>query len=101
MSKSKCHPHPVIPPVNYPDSDILPKNLPNQKYKLGDLVYWHQVKNPDFGRVSGVIYTTQSNCKVEGLHYLISLDIDSPSRSIVHYDFAFEEDLAPLDELCS
>lgn len=51
----------------------------------------------DFGRILGVVYTHSASCSATGLHYLILLDQGSPSHSITHYDFAFEEDIEPLN----
>lgn len=83
-----------IPPVALPS--LLPSVLPQPKFKLGEWVRWYQVPSGDFGRVIGVIYTHEASCLAAGLHYLVLLDEESPSRNIVSCDFAFEEDLQPL-----
>jgi hypothetical protein len=70
----------TLPPLYLPDS--VPESLPSQHFQLGDWVYWHQVPNPDFGRIIGVIYTHAASCSITGLHYLILLDTNSPSHSI-------------------
>jgi hypothetical protein len=85
-----------LPPVSLPEA--IPQTLPPQRFQLGELVYWYQVPDPDFGRIVGVFYTQSASCTVTGLHYLIHLDEDSPSRSITNFDFAFSEDIQPLDD---
>lgn len=85
-----------IPPVTLPNN--VPESLPQQHFQLGDWVYWHQVPNPDFGRIIGVIFTHEASCTVTGLHYLIVLDDNSPSHGITTCDFAFSEDIRTLDE---
>jgi hypothetical protein len=89
------NPLPQLPPVVLPNA--LPNNLPQPRFHLGDLVYWRSVPNPDFGRVLGVMYAHEGAHEVTGLHYLILLDPESPSRSICLHDFAYEEDLEPLE----
>ncbi|MHC5728240.1 MAG: hypothetical protein ACYTXY_29820 [Nostoc sp.] len=86
---------PQIPPVAMPE--VIPSELPQQKYHLGEWVRWFQVLNGDFGRVIGVIYTQQASCIATGLHYLILLDEGSPSRDTCTCDFAFEDDIESLD----
>lgn len=86
---------PQIPPVALPE--IVPNELPQQRFHLGEWVRWFQVPKGDFGRVIGVIYTQQASCIATGLHYLVLLDERSPSRQICICDFAFEEDIEPLD----
>ncbi|MBN3951309.1 MAG: hypothetical protein HWQ38_34500 [Nostoc sp. NMS7] len=86
---------PQIPPVAMPE--VIPSELPQQKYHLGEWVRWFQVLNGDFGRVIGVIYTQQASCIATGLHYLILLDERSPSRDTCTCDFAFEDDIESLD----
>ncbi|WP_236143849.1 hypothetical protein [Nostoc sp. CMAA1605] len=85
-----------IPPVALPE--VIPSNLPQQKFYIGEWVRWFQVPNGDFGCIIGVIYTHQASCMATGLHYLILLDEHSPSREICTCDFAFEEDIEPLDQ---
>ncbi|BAY18197.1 hypothetical protein NIES21_40410 [Anabaenopsis circularis NIES-21] len=85
-----------IPPITLPE--VIPKKLPQQKFSLGEWVRWFQVPNGDFGRIIGVIYTHQASCIATGLHYLVLLDKRSPSRDICPCDFAFEEDIEPLDQ---
>jgi hypothetical protein len=80
-----------MPPVVWPE--VVPKALPQPKFQLGEWVRWFQVPNGDFGRVIGIIYTHEASCQATGLHYLVLLDDQSPSRSIVSCDFAFEDDL--------
>lgn len=75
----------------------IPETLPQQQFQLGDSVRWRQVPHPDFGRILGVIYTHSASCMVTGLHYLVLLDEQSPSRHITSYDFAFEEDIERLN----
>ncbi|MGF1988905.1 MAG: hypothetical protein RMY62_013690 [Nostoc sp. ZfuVER08] len=87
---------PQIPPVAMPE--VIPSELPHQKFRLGEWVRWFQVPNGDFGRVIGVIYTQQASCIATGLHYLVFLDERSPSRDTCTYDFAFEEDIEILDK---
>lgn len=87
---------PQIPPVVMPE--VIPSELPQQKFRLGEWVRWFQVPNGDFGRVIGVIYTQQTSCIAIGLHYLVLFDPRSPSREICTCDFAFEEDIEPLDK---
>ncbi|MDZ7954091.1 hypothetical protein [Nostoc sp. DedQUE09] len=84
-----------IPPVGLPE--LIPSELPHQKFHLGEWVRWFQVPNGDFGRVIGVLYTQQASCIATGLHYLVLLDERSPSCKICTCDFAFEEDIEPLD----
>ncbi|MBE9223998.1 hypothetical protein IQ264_00715 [Phormidium sp. LEGE 05292] len=88
---------PQIPPVALPE--VIPETLPPQRFQLGESVRWFQVPNGDFGRVIGVIYTEEASCQVTGLHYLVLLDEQSPSRSLTSYDFAFEDDLQSLPNL--
>lgn len=76
----------------------IPQAIPQQRFQLGDWVCWLQVPNPDFGRIIGVIYTYSASCIGIGLHYLVRLDEQSPSRYIATCDFAFEEDIERLDE---
>jgi hypothetical protein len=80
-----------IPPVALPE--VVPKILPQPKFLLGERVRWYQVPNGDFGRVIGIIYTHEASTQANGLHYLVLLDDQSSSRSIVSCDFAFEDDL--------
>ncbi|WP_041565660.1 hypothetical protein [Nostoc punctiforme] len=84
-----------MPPVALPE--VVPNDLPQQKFHLGEWVRWFQVPNGDYGRVIGVIYTQQATCIAAGLHYLVLLDERSPSREICICDFAFEDDIEPLD----
>lgn len=87
---------PQIPPVALPE--IVPNELPQQRFHLGEWVRWFQVPNGDFGRVIGVIYTQQATCIATGLHYLVLLDERSPSREICTCDFAFEDDIESLEK---
>lgn len=87
--------HPQIPPIALPE--VIPSELPQQRFHLGEWVRWFQVPNGDFGRVIGVIYTQQASCIATGLHYLVLLDERSPSRDTCSCDFAFEQDIEPLD----
>ena len=87
---------PQIPPFGLPEN--IPETLPQQQFQLGDSVRWRQVPHPDFGRILGVIYTHSASCIVTGLHYLVLLDEQSPSRHITSYDFAFEEDIERLNQ---
>ncbi|MEH1855259.1 MAG: hypothetical protein V7L11_27165 [Nostoc sp.] len=84
-----------IPSVALPE--VVPNDLPYQRFRLGEWVRWFQVPNGDFGRIIGVLYTQQASCIATGLHYLVLLDERSPSREICTCDFAFEEDIEPLD----
>jgi len=90
------HLPPQIPPVALPEG--IPKTLPQQQFQLGESVRWRQVPNSDFGRIFGVIYTHSASCIATGLHYLVLLDEQSPSRHITSYDFAFEEDIERLHQ---
>ncbi|MDZ8238651.1 MAG: hypothetical protein RMZ69_15995 [Nostoc sp. ChiQUE01a] len=85
-----------IPPVAMPE--VIPNELPQQRFHLGEWVRWFQVPNGDFGRIIGVIYTQQASCIATGLHYLVLLDERSPSRDTCICDFAFEEDIEILDK---
>lgn len=85
-----------IPPFGLPDD--IPETLPQQQFQLGESVRWHHVPNSDFGRILGVIYTHSASCIATGLHYLVLLDEQSPSRHITSYDFAFEEDIERLHQ---
>ena len=78
--------------------EYIPEILPQQQFQLGDLVRWRQVPRPDFGRILGVIYTHSASCIATGLHYLVLLDEQSPSRHITSYDFAFEQDIERLNQ---
>lgn len=82
-----------------PPREMIPAVLPQPKFRLGEHVLWSQVPNPDFGRIIGVIYTYEASYQVTGLHYLILLDENSPSRSICAHDFAFEDDIQPLAQV--
>ena len=84
-----------MPPFALPE--IVSSVIPQQKFQLGDSVHWRSVPNGDFGRILGVIYTDSASCIATGLHYLVLLDENSPSRHITRYDFAFEEDIERLD----
>jgi hypothetical protein len=90
------HLPPQIPPFALPED--IPETIPQQQFQLGDSVRWRQVPNGDFGRILGVIYTHSASCIVTGLHYLVLLDEQSPSRHITSYDFAFEEDIERLNQ---
>ena len=79
-------------------AEYIPEILPQQQFQLGDLVRWRQVPKGDFGRILGVIYTYSASCIATGLHYLVLLDEQSPSRHITSYDFAFEEDIERLNQ---
>jgi hypothetical protein len=87
---------PQIPPFALPED--IPAAIPQQQFQLGDSVRWRQVPHPDFGRILGVIYTHSASCMATGLHYLVLLDEQSPSRHITSYDFAFEEDIERLNQ---
>jgi hypothetical protein len=89
------HQRPQIPPFGLPED--IPETLPQQQFHLGDSVRWRSVPNGDFGRILGVIYTHSTSCITTGLHYLVLLDEQSPSRHITSYDFAFEEDIERLN----
>ena len=78
--------------------EVIPETLPQQQFQLGDWVRWCQVPNGDFVRILGVIYTHSASCIATGLHYLVLLDEQSPSRHITSYDFAFEEDIERLNQ---
>lgn len=56
-----------------------------------------QVPQADFGRIIGVVYSDEASCRARGLHYLILLDDQSPSRNICTHDFAFEADIERLE----
>jgi hypothetical protein len=96
METTMSHLPPQIPPFGLPED--IPETLPQQQFQLGDLVRWRQVPNGDFGRILGVIYTQSASCIATGLHYLVLLDEQSPSRHITSYDFAFEEDIEWLNQ---
>jgi hypothetical protein len=83
-----------MPPIALPET--IPAALPQPKFRFGQRVVWSQVPNPDFGSVIGIIYSHEASCQGTGLHYLILLDENSPSRSICAHDFAFEDDIQPL-----
>lgn len=83
-----------MPPVVLPEN--VPDLLPQPKFQIGELVRWFEVPNGDFGRVIGVIYADETSYQASGLHYLVVLDEQSPSRKIVSCDFAFEDDLQSL-----
>jgi hypothetical protein len=87
-----------MPPFALPE--IVSSVIPQQKFQLGDSVCWRSVPNGDFGRILGVIYTNSASCIATGLHYLVLLDENSPSRHITRYDFAFEEDIERLNSSC-
>jgi hypothetical protein len=89
---------PQIPPFALPGD--IPEVIPQQEFQLGDSVRWRSVPNGDFGRILGVIYTDCGSCIATGLHYLVLLDENSPSRHITRYDFAFEEDIERFDSSC-
>ena len=78
--------------------EVLPEVLPQQKLQLGEWVRWRHVPSGDFGRIIGIIYTHSGSCIATGLHYLVLLDEQSPSRHITSYDFAFEEDIESLNQ---
>jgi hypothetical protein len=80
-----------------PPTEMIPAVLPQPKFRIGERAIWIQVPNPDFGRIIGVIYTHEASCQVTGLHYLILLDENSPSRSTCTHDFAFEDDIERLE----
>ena len=80
-------------------TEMIPAVLPQPKLKLGEYAIWSQVPNPDFGRIIGIIYTHEASCQVTGLHYLILLDENSPSRFTCTHDFAFEDDIERLEQL--
>ncbi len=82
-----------------PSTEMIPAIIPQPKFRLGECAIWSGVPNPDFGRIIGVLYTCEASCQATGLHYLILLDENSPSRAICTYDFAFEEDIKPLEQL--
>lgn len=84
-------PLPQMPPAVLPE--VVPDALPQPKFQLGEWVRWQAVPNADFGRVIGLLYSYETAHQIDGLHYLILLDPQSPSRSICLHDFAFEDDL--------
>lgn len=86
---------PQFAPGDLPET--LPAALPQPKFRLGELVQWQAVPQPDFGQVIGVFYTHAASHWVTGLHYLILLADRSPSRTICTHDFAFEDDLESLE----
>lgn len=83
-------PHAVLP-------EVVPDALPLPKFQLGEWVRWQAVPNADFGRVIGLLYSYETTHQIAGLHYLILLAPQSPSRSICLHDFAFEDDLERLE----
>ena len=84
-----------LPPI------VLPQEVPTimapPKFQIGESVCWRIEPEPDFGQVIGMIYSHEATHQVTGLHYLVLLDPQSPSRNICCHDFAFEEDLERLE----
>ncbi|WP_068818840.1 hypothetical protein [Phormidesmis priestleyi] len=88
---------PPLPPIVLPEK--IPSLVPQPKFRLGETVCWRMNVEPDFGHVIGVVYSHEATHQVTGLHYLILLDEQSPSRSFCCHDFAFEADLEPMGRL--
>lgn len=80
-----------MPPVILPEQ--IPLIIPQPKFQLGEFVHWQAVVGGDFGRVIGIIYTSEATHQATGLHYLILLDAQSPSHAFCNHDFALEADL--------
>jgi len=74
-----------IPPMVLPTFRPTSAEVPARR-----IVCWFRAQR-DFGRVIGVIYTHEASCQATGLHYLVLLDAQSPSREIVSCDFAFRD----------
>jgi hypothetical protein len=85
----------LLPTIVLPQT--APLDLPVPKFQIGQRVYWKAVKDPDFGRIVGVVWATEGSVKAIGYHYAIQLDPTSPSIADgITSDWAFEADLALL-----
>ncbi|NER82976.1 MAG: hypothetical protein F6K42_26145 [Leptolyngbya sp. SIO1D8] len=78
---------------DFPASQHLPTVLPQPRFQLGEAVRWAVVSEPDFGRVMGIFYAEGDRQQTSGIHYLVLLDEQSPSRHICDQDIAYEADL--------
>jgi hypothetical protein len=84
--------HLLMPPIVLPNP--LPLHLPIPKFQIGSVVCWMSGSNPDFGRVVGIVYTSQASIQAIGFHYAVLLDVASPSRGYgILFDWGFEQDL--------
>lgn len=102
MSNSNPPPSQFFPPVR-PDPNLiltpicLATSLPHQfaapKFEIGQTVLWSRVDTHGFGRIIGLVYARSVSVSIEGYHYAIALDDNSPSRADCAADWAFEDDL--------
>ncbi|MBD3886411.1 hypothetical protein IFO70_32515 [Phormidium tenue FACHB-886] len=67
------------------------------RFNLDDRVRWHRVPTQDFGVVVERFYGTEGSVQALGWHYMIQLDVDSPSFAHCKTDCGFEEDLALME----
>ena len=79
--------------TDLPFGRTLPTVLPQPRFQLGETVRWVVVPEPDFGQVVGIFYAEGDHHQPAGIHYLVLLDAQSPSRHICDLDTAFEADL--------
>lgn len=85
-----------VPPMTLPDE--VPELLPELKFQLGQQVRWSCVPTQDYGRVIGVIFSSEGSVQASGYHYAIALDSSSPSFADgIFADWGYEEDLELVD----
>lgn len=73
----------------------FPSKVPSPKFKLGDQVCWHPLPSQDFGTITGIQFSPAEHRQAWSWQYIVFLAPTSPSRSWIHADLAWEEDLLP------
>lgn len=71
----------------------FPSKVPPPKFKLGDQVCWHPRPSKDFGTIIGIQFAPAQHLQKWNWLYVVFLALNSPSRSWVQADLAWEEDL--------
>lgn len=75
----------------------LPHDFPPARFQIGQSVYWTHVPSHDFGRIIGLVYSSEATVQALGYHYAVQLDPSSPSYvDGTRSDWAFEDDLELL-----
>lgn len=85
----------LIAPIDLPQ--LIPKELPAPKFRIGQVVVWATVKTHGFGRIIGLVFSGGISVTAYGYHYLISFASNSLSRMDCVADWAFEDDLQLLE----
>lgn len=75
----------------------FPHTIAPPKFQLGDRVQWQPKPTRDFGIITGIQYAPAPHLQTWAWQYVIWLDADSPSRTWVIADTAWESDLEAIE----